>query len=178
MRYVILILMLLIALAFAIFGAQNTQAVNVHFLSYQTGTISLALVVVVAAVVGALLVSLLTLWIQLRYGLQNWRERRKNNSLSNRTSELDQKIADLTLENETLKATRDKATALETRTIELEKRVAVLQSENDTLRTANKVITDTSKQISESQAKPADVPERMADSLTASQKTPPTKPIS
>jgi uncharacterized integral membrane protein/uncharacterized coiled-coil protein SlyX len=177
MRYVILILMLLIALAFAIFGAQNTQAVNVHFLTYQTGTISLALVVVVAAVVGALLVSLLTMWIQLRYGLQNWRERRKNNSLSNRTSELDQKIADLTLENETLKATRDKATALETRTIELEKRVAVLQSENDTLRTANKVITDTSKQISETKNNISDAAERVADSLTASNPLPPKKPL-
>ncbi len=53
MRYVLPIIMLILALVLVIFGAQNTQAVNVRFLGAETGMISLALVIVVAAIFGA-----------------------------------------------------------------------------------------------------------------------------
>jgi uncharacterized integral membrane protein len=58
--------MLILALVLVIFGAQNTQSVNVRFLGAETGMISLALVIVVSAIFGALLAGLFSVWFRIR----------------------------------------------------------------------------------------------------------------
>jgi uncharacterized integral membrane protein len=105
MRIFIPIVMLLLALMLVIFGAQNTQAVNVRFLGIETGSISLALVIVVAAIFGALLTGLFGAWYRIRYGIQNWRAKKQQSSLAARNSELEQRISTLESENTTLRTT-------------------------------------------------------------------------
>jgi uncharacterized integral membrane protein len=111
MRIFIPIVMLLLALMLVIFGAQNTQAVNVRFLGIETGSISLALVIVVAAIFGALLTGLFGAWYRIRYGIQNWRAKKQQSSLAARNSELEQRISTLESENTTLRTTGPLAVA-------------------------------------------------------------------
>jgi lipopolysaccharide assembly protein A len=102
MRIFIPVVMLLLALLLVIFGAQNTQAVNVRFLGIETGTISLALVIVISAIIGAVLTGLFGIWYRVRYGIQNWRAKKQRTSLETRNSELEQRIAALESEKASL----------------------------------------------------------------------------
>lgn len=103
MRIFIPIVMLLLALLLVIFGAQNTQAVNIHFLNMESGWVSLALVVVIAAIFGAVLTGLFGLWIRIRYGIQNWRANKQRNTLESRNTDLEQRITALEQENAKLR---------------------------------------------------------------------------
>jgi putative membrane protein len=103
MRIFIPIVMLILALLLVIFGAQNTQAVNVKFLGVETGMASLALVIVISAIFGAVLTGLLGLWIRIRYGLRSWRANKQRASLEARNRELEQRVAALESENANLR---------------------------------------------------------------------------
>jgi lipopolysaccharide assembly protein A len=104
MRIFIPIIMLLLALLLVIFGAQNTQSVIVRFLGVETGVISLALVMVVSAIFGAVLTGLFGLWIRIRYGFRSWRANKQRASLEARNRELEQRVAALESENADLRA--------------------------------------------------------------------------
>jgi uncharacterized integral membrane protein len=104
MRIFIPILMLLLALLLVIFGAQNTQAVNVRFLGIETGMLSLALVMVISAIVGAVLTGLFGLWFRIRYGLRSWRANKQRATLETRNLELEQRATALESENASLRA--------------------------------------------------------------------------
>ena len=104
MRIFIPIVMLILALLLVIFGAQNTQSVIVRFLGVETGVISLALVIVVSAIFGALLTGLLGLWIRIRYGIRSWRANKQRAGLETRNRELEQRVAALESENANLRA--------------------------------------------------------------------------
>ncbi|MFL5803312.1 MAG: lipopolysaccharide assembly LapA domain-containing protein [Roseiflexaceae bacterium] len=103
MRIFIPIVMLILALLLVIFGAQNTQAVNVKFLGVETGMASLALVIVISAVFGAVLTGLLGLWIRIRYGIRSWRANKQRASLEAHNRELEQRVAALESENANLR---------------------------------------------------------------------------
>jgi uncharacterized integral membrane protein len=104
MRIFIPIIMLLLALLLVIFGAQNTQSVIVRFLGVETGVISLALVMVVSAIFGAVLTGLFGLWIRIRYGFRSWRANKLRAGLEARNRELEQRVAALESENADLRA--------------------------------------------------------------------------
>src|SRR5262245_48995945 len=104
MRIFIPIIMLLLALLLVIFGAQNTQSVIVRFLGVETGVISLALVIVVSAIFGAVLTGLFGLWIRIRYGIRSWRANKQRVALEARNRELEQRVAALESENADLRA--------------------------------------------------------------------------
>jgi lipopolysaccharide assembly protein A len=104
MRIFIPIVMLILALLLVIFGAQNTQSVIVRFLGVETGVISLALVMVVSAIFGAVLTGLFGLWIRIRYGLRSWRANKQRASLEARNRELEQRVTALESENADLRA--------------------------------------------------------------------------
>jgi lipopolysaccharide assembly protein A len=105
MRIFIPIVMLILALLLVIFGAQNTQAVNVRFLGIETGMISLALVIVISAIFGAVLTGLFGLWIRIRYGIRSWRANKQRAGLEARNRELEQRVATLESEKASLSAT-------------------------------------------------------------------------
>ena len=102
MRIFIPIVMLILALLLVIFGAQNTQAVSVKFLGVETGMISLALVIVISAIFGALLTGLFGLWIRIRYGIRSWRANKQRAGLEARNRELEQRVVALESEKASL----------------------------------------------------------------------------
>ena len=104
MRIVILILMLVVAMLLVIFGAQNTQLVNVHFLMIDTGYVSLSLVIVISAVIGAVLASLLTVWGSIRRGFRGRRADQQQADREARSGELEARVAALERENAELRA--------------------------------------------------------------------------
>lgn len=90
MRYLIIILILLISIAMVLFGAQNTQSVEVQFLSYRSGMVSLSLVVIIAAIGGALLIGLVNMWGSIQ---RSFRERASRKKLEQRIRELETIVA-------------------------------------------------------------------------------------
>ena len=105
MRTVILILVLLVAILLVIFGAQNTQLVSVHFLMIDTGSVSLALVIVISAVIGAVLASLIGVWGSIRRGFRGRRADQQKAALEARGVGLETRVAALERENAELRAT-------------------------------------------------------------------------
>jgi|GEM_PF-1350968 uncharacterized integral membrane protein len=105
MRFVLPIIMLFLALVLVIFGVQNTQTVNVRFLNFETGRISVALVMVVSALFGAALTGLFSLWFRIRYGIQSWRTRRQQLAEQQRKLELEKRVSTLEQENQILRTT-------------------------------------------------------------------------
>jgi uncharacterized integral membrane protein len=103
MRTVILIFMLLIAILLVIFGAQNTQLVSVHFLMIDTGFVSLALVIVISAVIGAVLASLMGVWGSIRRGFRGRRAGQQQAALEARGVDLESRVAALERENAELR---------------------------------------------------------------------------
>lgn len=109
MRTVLLILMVLVAMLLVIFGAQNTQLVNVHFLMIDTGYVSLSLVIVISAVIGAVLASLLTVWGSIRRRFRDRRADKQRAELQARSIALETQVAALEQENAKLRATTGQA---------------------------------------------------------------------
>lgn len=103
MRTLILILVLVLACVMVLFGVQNTQLVTVRFLAFESGSVSLSLVMVFSAVAGAALVGLFSLWDQVRHGLQRRRLGKNMTSLERRTVELEGRLATVEQENADLK---------------------------------------------------------------------------
>jgi uncharacterized integral membrane protein len=95
MRLLVLLLILVVSVVMVIFGAQNTRPVTVQFLSYTSGEVSLSLVIVIAALLGAMLSVLLGLMSTIPRTL---RERSTRRKLEARTRELEGRLA--TLERE------------------------------------------------------------------------------
>ena len=103
MRTVVLILVLLVAILLVIFGAQNTQLVSVHFLMIDTGSVSLALVIVISAVIGAVLASLITVWGSIRRGFRGRRADQQKVALEASSVEQATRVAALERENDELR---------------------------------------------------------------------------
>jgi|SoiMetStandDraft_2_1073263.scaffolds.fasta_scaffold221291_1 uncharacterized integral membrane protein len=114
MRYLISAALLMVAVLLVLFGVQNPQPVTVRFLWFATQDLSLSLVIVIAAIFGAVLVGLLHLWGSIRRGVRGLRERRERTALETRARDLEQKVATLEQENTSLKG---RASAVEMPTV-------------------------------------------------------------
>jgi uncharacterized membrane protein YciS (DUF1049 family) len=111
MRTVVLIFLLLIAILLVTFGAQNTQLVSVHFLMIDTGYVSLSLVIVISAVIGAVLASLIGVWGSIRRGFRGRRAGQQKAELEARGAELETRATALERENAELRAAARTAAA-------------------------------------------------------------------
>src|SRR5262245_39577139 len=114
MRYLIGGALLVVAVLLVLFGVQNPQPVSVRFLWLATEDLSLSLVIVLAAICGAVLVGLLHLWGSIRRGVRGLRDRRERTALETRAQGLEQKVATLEQENTSLK---ERASAAEKSTV-------------------------------------------------------------
>jgi uncharacterized integral membrane protein len=103
MRYLIGAALLIVAVLLVLFGVQNPQPVTVRFLWLAAQGLSLSLVIVIAAIFGAVLVGLLNMWGSIRRSVRGLRERRERTALETRARDLEQKIAALEQENASLK---------------------------------------------------------------------------
>jgi uncharacterized integral membrane protein len=90
MNYIVTILLLLVSAVMVVFGAQNTQNVEISFLAYRSGNVPLSLVIVLATLGGALIVALISLLNSLR---RSYRERAVRKKLERENRDLQQKIA-------------------------------------------------------------------------------------
>jgi uncharacterized integral membrane protein len=102
-RYLIFIPLLILALLLVLFGVQNTQVVTVRFLNYSVENLSVSLVIVIAAICGALLVALLNVWSGIQRTLRGRRTARERSDLEARHRELQKRVAELERENQALK---------------------------------------------------------------------------
>src|SRR5262245_22229016 len=102
MRYLVGAALLIVAILLVLFGVQNPQPVSVRFLWLSTEDLSLSLVIVLAAICGAVLVGLLNLWGSIRRGVRGLRERRERTALETRARDLEQKISALEQEKASL----------------------------------------------------------------------------
>jgi uncharacterized integral membrane protein len=101
MRYLVVFLILLVSIVMVLFGAQNTQTVKVQFLSYNSGDVSLSLVLVLAAMGGATLTGLVSVWNAIQGGMRERANRRKSEQ---RIRELQQKVETLERSNLSMRA--------------------------------------------------------------------------
>jgi uncharacterized integral membrane protein len=101
MRYLIIVLILLVSVVMVVFGVQNTQKVELTFLTYGAKDVSLALVVVLAAFGGVVLSGLITVWTSIQSGL---RERSFRRKLERENRDLAQRLSIIERENQTLRA--------------------------------------------------------------------------
>ena len=106
-----LIIALIFSIIIAIFAVQNTQSVAVTFLTFQTQELSVSIVVLASAAVGALLTFFFGLWRQLRSSLTLRSDRKKIEQLDSSLAELQrsyaqaqEKLKQLQQENEQLKS--------------------------------------------------------------------------
>jgi uncharacterized integral membrane protein len=111
MRTFVVILVMLLAILLVVFGAQNTQLVNVRFLMLETPFVSLSLVIMVSAAAGALLVALGGLWGSSRRWLRTRREGQSQSRLEASNAELQSRVASLERENAELRAASEPAPA-------------------------------------------------------------------
>lgn len=95
MRYLVLIPLLLLAVLLVLFGVQNTQQVSLRFLSYSLENLSVSLVIIIAAMFGALMVALLSLWGGVQRSFRQRRENRERFELSTRNVALQKRVAEL-----------------------------------------------------------------------------------
>jgi uncharacterized integral membrane protein len=93
-----------LALGLVVFGVQNTQLVEIRFLGFSTGRLSLSLVVIVAAIVGAAIIWLVGLWSAAQRSIRQLREGRQRTAVEARNKELEKKLAQLEAELAQLKA--------------------------------------------------------------------------
>ena len=104
MRTAILIVGLAVAVLLVIFGVQNTQPVYISFLGLTSGGISLSLVIVISAVVGALLATMVSLWDRMQRG---WvRRHDQEPAAATRAAQLEARLSELERENAELRAAR------------------------------------------------------------------------
>ncbi|MBW4693454.1 MAG: DUF1049 domain-containing protein [Lyngbya sp. HA4199-MV5] len=107
MGILVLILMIVLSIIMVLFGVQNPQPVNVRFFTLESGNISLSLVIVVSALIGAALIGLLSLWNSARRGLRTMRTNKQLTSLEQRNGELERLNTSLEQENAALKERND-----------------------------------------------------------------------
>ncbi len=88
------VLALIFALLVAIFALQNAGAVDISFLTFEL-SVSQALVILISAIIGALVVMLLSLirWIKLQSKIKSLTK--QNSILENEVKKLTQKVSDL-----------------------------------------------------------------------------------
>lgn len=113
MGVIVLILMIVLSIIMVLFGVQNPQPVNVRFFSIESGNISLSLVIVVSALLGAALIGLLSLWDSARRGLRSMRTNKRLASLEQRNTELERLSVSLEQENAELKRRNDQLEKLD-----------------------------------------------------------------
>lgn len=99
-----LLIALIVALPVAVFAVQNPAAVNVSFLVWQTQSISVSLIVIIAFAVGAFLSFLLGLTGRVRSTLSLRQQRSEVQWREQRIAELERMIDTLRAENEALRA--------------------------------------------------------------------------
>lgn len=95
MRYLVLIPLFILAVLLVLFGVQNTQQVSLRFLSYSLENLSVSLVIIIAAMFGALMVALLSLWSGVQRSFRQRRENRERFELSSRNAALQKRVAEL-----------------------------------------------------------------------------------
>ena len=103
LRYFVLIPLLMIAVLLVLFGVQNTQLVTLRFLSYSFENLSVSLVIIIAAIFGAVLVGLLNMWSGVQRSLRQRRENRERSELHSRNGALQKRVAELERENAALR---------------------------------------------------------------------------
>ena len=107
MGIIVLILMIVLSIIMVLFGVQNPQPVNVRFFTIESGNISLSLVIVVSALLGAALIGLLSLWDGARRGIRGMRTNKRLTNLEQQNTELERLKASLEQENAALKERND-----------------------------------------------------------------------
>jgi uncharacterized integral membrane protein len=93
MRWLILLPILVVALLLVTFGVQNTQLVNVRFLTFEARDLSTSIVIVLSAIGGALLAGMLGVWNSIQHGLRGRRESKQRAQLEQRIAELERQLA-------------------------------------------------------------------------------------
>ncbi len=88
MRYLVLVVVAALVLLLSTFGVQNPFPVSVRFLSWQSGNVPLYIIILISALVGILLATLLGLPGQIQRRLEARR-------LRQRVGELEQQVSDL-----------------------------------------------------------------------------------
>jgi uncharacterized integral membrane protein len=78
-----------------IFGVQNTQPVQIQFLTFETQQISLSLVIIIAVVFGAAFMWLFGLYGAAQRSMRLRRETKERQQLAARNAELERKLASL-----------------------------------------------------------------------------------
>ena len=87
MGRLLLIIVLVLSLVLAIFGAQNTQNVRVNFFGWRTDFLPLFVVILLSAMAGALLAMIAGIQSRISTGLRLRKQERQ-------IAELEQKLAD------------------------------------------------------------------------------------
>ena len=132
------IISLVFAILVALFGIQNAAVISVNFFSTKF-YISLALIIFVSAIIGAIVVTLLGLQKEftLSRGNKQLTKKAKNFEAEIETAKNDN-VA-LKIENETFK---NKAVALETNVYDLEAKIQDLESKVEVLGTTNNTLSN------------------------------------
>jgi uncharacterized integral membrane protein len=94
-RALIGIVLAALSICLVIFGVQNTQPVQIQFLSLVTERISVSLLVIGAVILGAALMWLLGLWGAAQRTLRLRRDAKERATLTTRNKELEAKISAL-----------------------------------------------------------------------------------
>jgi uncharacterized integral membrane protein len=103
MRALLVVLLLIVAVFLVIFGAQNTAPVNVRFLNFNTGFVSLSLLIIVSAVVGAVLTALIGLLSGIRRSLSARATNKRLHELEKENADLNRRVITLQSENTALR---------------------------------------------------------------------------
>lgn len=94
-RTVIGVVLAALSICLVIFGVQNTQTVQIQFLSFATERISVSLLVIGAVIIGAALMWLVGLWGAAQRSLRLRRDAKERAALVARNRELELKVASL-----------------------------------------------------------------------------------
>ena len=125
------IISLIFAILVALFGIQNAAVISVNFFSTKF-YISLALIIFVSAIIGAIVVTLLGLQKEFTLSRGNKQLTKKTNDFKTEIENSKNQNVSLKIENETFK---NKTEELESKIKDLETKVQDLDSKNDTLNT-------------------------------------------
>ncbi|MGV8980864.1 LapA family protein [Clostridium sp.] len=132
------IISLIFAILVALFGIQNSTIISINFFSTKFN-ISLALIIFISVIIGAIIVTLLSLQKEftLSRGNKQLTKKAKNFETEIETSK-NENVA-LTIENETFKS---KTEALETKTQDLETKIQALETKVEVLGTTNNTLSN------------------------------------
>ena len=93
MRWLILLPILIVALLLVTFGVQNTQLVTVRFLTLEARDLSASIVIILSAIGGAVLASMIGVWNSIQHGLRGRRASKQRAQLEQRIAELERQLA-------------------------------------------------------------------------------------